>query len=95
MEVEVTKMSSKGQIVIPMKVRKRLNAKEGTLFAVVGTEDGALIKKVHTPSPEEVWAHIDAMAREIAPALKKKGWTEEKVIAAALKAGGRNRESRS
>ncbi len=96
MDVEVIKMSSKGQIVIPMRMRKRLNAGAGTLFAVVGTDDGVMLKKVHTPSQEEIWAHLDGLTKEAGATLKKKGWTEKKIIEAALNARGRRQnESRS
>lgn len=95
MDVEVAKMSSKGQIVIPMRMRKRLNAREGTLFAVVGTDDGVMLKKVHTPSQEEIWAHLDSIAKEAGALLKKRGMTEKKLIEIAVKARGRHDESRS
>ena len=36
-----TKMSSKGQIVIPEEIRKRLNLKTGAQFVVVGDNDVA------------------------------------------------------
>ena len=34
--VATTKMSSKGQVVIPENIRKRLNLKAGAQFVVVG-----------------------------------------------------------
>ena len=37
--VSTTKMSSKGQVVIPDIIRKRLNLKPGSQFVVVGDKD--------------------------------------------------------
>ena len=51
-KVETTKMSSRGQIVIPQYIRDRLKAYEGTVFAVIGTEDTLILKKLETPSSE-------------------------------------------
>ena len=48
-----TKMSSKGQIVIPEEIRKRLNLKTGAQFVVVGDKDVVILKNITPPSIEE------------------------------------------
>ncbi|MBS3067401.1 AbrB/MazE/SpoVT family DNA-binding domain-containing protein [Candidatus Micrarchaeota archaeon] len=53
-DVELTHMTSKGQIVIPLDIRKEVNANEGTVFAVFGTGDTIMLKKVHKPTKEEL-----------------------------------------
>lgn len=45
-----TRMSSKGQIVIPEAIRKRLNLKAGAQFIVVGEDDVVILKAISTPS---------------------------------------------
>ena len=44
-----TKMSSKGQIVIPEIIRKRLGLKAGVQFVVVGSEDVVILKAIKSP----------------------------------------------
>ncbi len=88
MDVNVTRMSSKGQIVVPMHLRKRLGAKEGTLFAVAGTSDSLLLKKMHTPSKNELLAGIRKMARESGAILRTKGLKERDVIKMAIRGRG-------
>ncbi|MDA4123199.1 MAG: AbrB/MazE/SpoVT family DNA-binding domain-containing protein [Thaumarchaeota archaeon] len=46
--LEFTKASSKGQIVIPTKIRKRLGIQEGSLFAVTAEGDMIVLKKVNS-----------------------------------------------
>ncbi len=48
-----TKMSSKGQVVIPEGIRKRLKLKTGTQFVVVGDNDVVILKNITPPSIEE------------------------------------------
>ena len=48
-----TKMSSKGQVVIPEVIRKRLNLKTGTQFVVVGDNDVVILKNITPPSIAE------------------------------------------
>jgi AbrB family looped-hinge helix DNA binding protein len=48
-----TKMSSKGQVVIPEAIRKRLNLKVGSQFVVVGEKDVVIFKSISQPSMEE------------------------------------------
>ena len=48
--IEITSMSSRGQVVIPQRLRDSLGLKEGVKFVVIG-EDGTLIlKKLEAPS---------------------------------------------
>ncbi len=44
--MEITKISSKGQIVIPNKIRNELNLKEGSIIALDKIEDMIIIKKI-------------------------------------------------
>jgi len=45
-----TKMSSKGQIVIPEEIRKQLKLKSGTQFMVLGQRDVVILKTLSPPS---------------------------------------------
>jgi AbrB family looped-hinge helix DNA binding protein len=45
-----TSMSSKGQVVIPEKIRSQLNLKEGSKFIVVGEGDVIILKIINPPS---------------------------------------------
>ncbi len=51
--IETTKMSSKGQIVIPEEVRNKLGLKTGDKFYVMGENDVVILKALSTPSMEE------------------------------------------
>jgi AbrB family looped-hinge helix DNA binding protein len=46
--MEITKMSSKGQIVIPQKMREELNINEGSIIAIEKMKDLVVIKKIDT-----------------------------------------------
>jgi AbrB family looped-hinge helix DNA binding protein len=48
-----TKMSSKGQVVIPEDIRKRLKLKAGSQFVVVGENDVVILKAISPPSITE------------------------------------------
>ena len=52
-ELSTTKMSSKGQVVIPEGIRKRLGLKTGAQFVVVGEKDTVILKAISPPSMEE------------------------------------------
>lgn len=52
-EIATTKMTSKGQVVIPEEIRKRLGLKSGSQFIVVGEKDTVILKTISPPSMEE------------------------------------------
>lgn len=48
--VATTKMSSKGQVVIPEEIRDRLGLKAGSRFVVIGEGDVVILKALTAPS---------------------------------------------
>ncbi|WP_446009768.1 AbrB/MazE/SpoVT family DNA-binding domain-containing protein [Candidatus Electrothrix sp.] len=80
-DVSTTKMSSKGQVVIPENIRKTLNLNAGAQFIVVGDKDVVILKSITPPSIDE-FDDLIAQARsdgenaglkkpDIADAIKK------------------------
>jgi AbrB family looped-hinge helix DNA binding protein len=61
--VETTKMSSKGQIVIPEEIRKRLGLKAGDKFLVMGDKDVVILKSISAP-PVGEFDDLIAQARK-------------------------------
>jgi len=54
--VATTKMSSKGQVVIPEDVRKALGLEVGAQFVVMGDGDVVILKRIETPGRREFLA---------------------------------------
>ena len=52
--VATTRLSSKGQVVIPEAIRKRLGLEPGTEFVVLGSKDVVVLQKVTPPSLEDL-----------------------------------------
>ena len=52
-EIQFTRASSKGQVVIPTKIRKKLAIKEGSILAVAADGDMIVLKKVNSGLSEE------------------------------------------
>jgi AbrB family looped-hinge helix DNA binding protein len=51
--LSTTKMSSRGQVVIPEEVRVRLGLTPGVQFVVVGDDDVVILKRISAPSMDE------------------------------------------
>ena len=76
MAVEMIKMSSKGQIVIPQDIRTEICASEGTMFAVVSGRDSIVLKKVAIPSKEDLICELKEIAKEGKKRLEAKSIKE-------------------
>ena len=79
MPAETIKMSSRGQIVIPRDIREELKASEGTIFSVVSARDTIILKKISTPSKEELIKELGAIALEGRKRAEKLGIKESNV----------------
>jgi AbrB family looped-hinge helix DNA binding protein len=73
-------VQKRGQVTIPVDLRRKLGVEEGDVVAFVETKDGILI------SPREVLA-MDALER-IGKALQKQGTSLEELIATGHEARG-------
>ena len=66
-DIATTRLSSKGQVVIPEAIRKRLGLEPGTEFVVLGENDTVVLKPIAAPSMrefDEIIAHAAQAARE-------------------------------
>lgn len=78
--METTKMSSKGQVVIPQGIRNRVHADEGTIFAVMANNDTVVLKKMETPSSEQLIKQLRKFGVEGAKNAEKLGIKESDVL---------------
>jgi antitoxin PrlF len=46
--IEVTKVSDKGQVVIPKEIRDKFNFTEGSKLIVVATGDAVILQRIET-----------------------------------------------
>ena len=83
--IATTRMSSKGQIVIPEAIRKRLNLKEGVQFVVMGEGDVVILKAISAPSMES----FDALIKQARQQAKIAELERGDIAKAILKARGR------
>lgn len=77
-----TRMSSKGQVVIPEEIRQRLGLKEGAQFVVVGDRDVVILKSISPPAMNE----FDSLLRQARGAARRAGMKPTDVRRALTKA---------
>lgn len=82
--VATTRMSSKGQVVIPEGIRKRLSLKAGSQFVVVGDKDTVILKAIAPPSMEQ----FDDLIAEARRQARNAGMKRSDVLAAIRKVRG-------
>ena len=80
-----TRMSSKGQIVIPEPIRKRLNLKAGAQFVVVGENDVVILKAITAPSMD----NFDTLIERARQQARLAGLKRSDVTRAVSKVRGR------
>ena len=68
-KIATTKMSSKGQVVIPENIRKKLKLETGVQFVVLGDKDVVILKKISPPTIDE----FDALIKEARKIAKQVG----------------------
>jgi AbrB family looped-hinge helix DNA binding protein len=67
-----TKMSSKGQLVIPEEIRDRLGLSAGSQCVVIGERDVVILKTLSTPSMKESESLISKARRQARKAGMKR-----------------------
>ena len=77
-----SKMSSKGQVVIPEEIRKRLGLKAGDRFVVLGEKDTVILKAISPPSLDE----FDGLIAEARRQAREAGLKRSDISTATAKA---------
>lgn len=71
-KIEVTSMSSKGQVVIPLDIREEMGLGEGDKFVVVSGKNAIILKKIMAT---EVMQEFEIMLKKARDHVKKHGVT--------------------
>jgi AbrB family looped-hinge helix DNA binding protein len=72
MTISTVRVQEKGQVTIPLEIRRKLNLKKGDLVTFVETEEGVLIKPIDVVTSE--------LLDQIGSALKEKGLNLEELL---------------
>lgn len=65
MEIEITKMSPKGQVVIPSSVRKEAKFKVSDKFLVFGEDDLVIFKRIKKPEIEKSFLEVTDKLKDV------------------------------
>ncbi|MBU1198546.1 MAG: AbrB/MazE/SpoVT family DNA-binding domain-containing protein [Nanoarchaeota archaeon] len=68
-DIEVTSVSSRGQVVIPQSLRDRMGIHAGEKFVVIGEDNTIVLRKLEMPS----FTGIDKLLKKTRDFAKKKG----------------------
>lgn len=85
-DLATTKMSSRGQVVIPESVRTSMGLKPGSRFVVLWHDDTVMLKVISPPSPEE----FSAIQRRLQQQARKLGLKRKDIRKAIKEARGRS-----
>jgi len=79
--METTKMSSRGQVVIPEEIRNKLGLKTGDRFVVIADNDVVILKSLINPSLDE----FDYLIREARKQARTTGLKRSDIVNAIAK----------
>jgi len=68
-KIATTKLSSKGQVVIPEEIRRRLGLETGAQFVVIGDRDVVILKAIHPPEMRQ----FDGLVGQARKAARRAG----------------------
>ncbi len=81
-KIEITSMSSRGQVVIPLDIRENLGLREGEKFVVIGEDDTVILKKIAMPT----FKNFDKLIEKTQQFAKQRGITNADVEGAIKRA---------
>ena len=76
MAIDMTRLSERGQIVIPNEMRKRMGLKEGTRFLVMGLDDTIVLRKLEL-SQERI--RLKQLLENSRKKAQRVGFTEKEI----------------
>lgn len=83
--MQITTMTTRGQIVIPQNVRVSLHIDTGTKFIVIGDEDTIILKKIEMPPLSELKTLLTKSRKQAQKAKVKKSALKQAIKAERVK----------
>lgn len=80
--IDITSVSSRGQIVIPQALRNKMKIQEGEKFVIIGKDNTIVLKKLEMPS----FNGIDKLLEKTREFAKTKGLKGEDIGSAIKQA---------
>ncbi len=74
MDIDITKVSEKGQVVIPSSIRKEFHLAKGEQLVVIGTGNSIILKRIGAPRRT-----FEDVVRPIREKARKRGITKKDV----------------
>ena len=74
-KVMTTKMSSKGQVVLPEALRQMYGRESGTAFTILAYKGAIIMQPLKTPTEDEIAAEFEAAFAESRRQAKAAGMT--------------------
>ena len=81
---DVTIVSDKGQVVIPLKMRKKLGIKSGSKLAIYGNQDAIIMRKIEVLN---LRGELEAIYERVDKRIAKYGELSEQEIAEIIQKG--------
>ena len=75
MDIEIAKMTSKGQIVIPQDIRDHVGLREGERFLVFEADDSIILKRINHLEKAKNLKEFEAVFSSMWKTAKKHGVT--------------------
>ncbi len=85
MALDFTRLSEKGQVVIPSEMRKRMKLKEGTRFVILGLEDTIVLRRVQLSAEKSALRKTLTRFRTVAQKSGFSGLEIARIIEASRK----------
>ena len=79
MDIEITKMTLKGQVVIPQDIRKEKGLKEGEKFLVFDINDNIILKRIKNLEKAKTEDEFEKVFRSTWKIAKSRGITKKDV----------------
>ncbi len=76
MVLDMTRLSEKGQVVIPNELRKQMGLREGTRFIVMGLEDTIILRRLELSQERIRLKRVLEQSRKVA---ERVGFTEKEL----------------
>jgi AbrB family looped-hinge helix DNA binding protein len=76
MALDFTRLSEKGQVVIPSELRRKMKLKEGTRFVILGQQDTIVLRRIEISSEKRA---LRKTLQRFRGAAQKSGFTGREI----------------